>query len=437
MMRDSLLNLYAENEESLAREGGEAIAAKRREALERFEVLGFPTKKSESWKYTSLKSQVAEHPRPVAPFATAQGHALEFKDIESYFLDEVDSYRVVFVNGVYSSWLSSTTHHGLDVCTLGSTWRKSPAWMHDHFAALDTLDEPLVLLNRALAREGAVVRIPKNLVADKPIQVFYFTTSDEPLFAQIRNLVEVEEGAQVEIVERHQSLNGKAHWTNAVTEIHAAPNARVRYTKLQNDVSTATLTDATFVHQDRDSQVVVNTFSCGGRLTRNELRFALMGSNAEAHLHGLTLIHGQEHVDHRTFVDHAVPHCTSHEVYKGLFDGKSRGVFNGQIMVRPHAQKTLAFQQNDNLLLDDRAEVDTKPQLEIFADDVKCSHGCTVGQLDADALFYLRARGIPEAEARALLMLAFANDALAHVQLPALERKLHALIHKKLGASAS
>jgi Fe-S cluster assembly protein SufD len=436
-MHNTLLNLYAEHEADLARESGDAVASKRRAAIDRFEALGFPTKQWESWKYTSLKTTLATEYTTVPPFASASQHALEFKDLESYFLDELDAYRVVFVNGVYSSWLSSTTHQGIDVCTLGSSWRKNPEWLAENFAALDELDEPLVLLNRALAREGALVHVPKNTAADKPIQIFYFTTADEPLFAQVRNIVVVESGARVEIVERHQALNGKAHWTNAVTEIRVAPNAHVRYTKLQNDLSTATLTDATFVHQAADSTAVVNTFSFGGKLTRNDLRFHLAGSNAEAHLHGLTLINGDEHVDHRTFVDHAVPHCTSREVYKGVYDGRSHGVFNGQIMVRPQAQKTLAFQQNDNLLLNDRAQIDTKPQLEIFADDVKCSHGCTVGQLDTDALFYLRARGIPETEARALLMLAFANDALAQVELPALERKLHALIHKKLGVSVA
>ena len=432
-MKDALSALFTLHEDALARESGEGIAARRRAAMEAFEKTGFPTKKWESWKYTSLKNVVNTPFVIRTPFEAAAAHGLEFKDIQAYFLDEVDAYRLVFVNGVYSSWLSSSTHQGYDVCTLGSAWQKNRPLLSAQFCPELPSDEPLYNLNTALAREGAFVHVPKNTTVEKPIQVFYFTTGDAPLASQVRNIIVMESGARAEIIERHQALSTAAHWTNAVTEIIAGPNSQVRYTKLQNDEETATLTDHTRVVQSADSEVIVNTFSLGGKMTRNDLQFQLLGNNATAHLHGLTLIHGTQHVDHKTRVDHAVPHCTSEEVYKGLFDGQSHGVFNGQINVRPHAQKTLAYQHNDNLLLDDRATVDTKPQLEIFADDVKCSHGCTVGQLDEENLFYLRARGIPEKEARALLMLAFANDALSHVHLPALERKLLELIGRKLG----
>lgn len=210
-------------------------------------------------------------------------------------------------------------------------------------------------------------------------------------------------------------------------------NAHMHWVKLQHDSPSAALTQHSVIEQKRDSHATVHTISTDGKFLRNNLDFKLVEPGAEARMFGLSLADGQQLVDHHTRVDHLAPHCVSRENYKGIFDGQSNGVFNGQIHVHLDAQKTLAFQENDNLILSEKASIDTKPQLEIFADDVKCSHGCTVGQLDEDALFYLRARGIQRKEAQALLMLAFAHDAVADIQHPSLQAKLHRLIGKKLG----
>ena len=220
-----------------------------------------------------------------------------------------------------------------------------------------------------------------------------------------------------------------------MTEIYAHRDAFVDYYKIQNDLSTASLIDNTYISQERNSNVRVHTFSLGGKLTRNNLNFYHKGEHCDSTLKGVTLLKDHQHVDHYTLVDHASPNCESHQDYKGVFSEGSKGVFNGKIHVDKLAQKTNAFQQNNNILLDDKATVNSKPQLEIFADDVKCSHGCTVGQLDKEALFYLQSRGIPRKEAKALMTYAFANNVLESVELPILKKRINILIANKLGVN--
>jgi len=250
-------------------------------------------------------------------------------------------------------------------------------------------------------------------VQKKPIQIINFSTGNESaLMVQPRNLIIAEDGAHVQIIERHQSLTDNPVLTNSVTEVYVGKNAEVDYYKIQNDKTTSSLIDNTFIKQERDSTCSLHTFSLGGKITRNNLRFYQHGVNCNSILKGVTILEGKQHVDHNTLVHHIEPNCESHQDYKGIFSEKSVGVFNGSILVDRLAQKTNAFQSNNNILLDDGATCNSKPQLEIFADDVKCSHGCTIGQLDNEALYYLRTRGIPKKEARALLMFAFANKVL-------------------------
>ena len=221
--------------------------------------------------------------------------------------------------------------------------------------------------------------------------------------------------------------------TNAVTEIFAAENAIIDYYKIQNDAKTASLIDNTYINQKSNSVVKVHTFSFGGKLTRNNLNFYQNGEHIDSTMKGITILGDKQHVDHHTLVHHIEPNCESHQDYKGVYGENSTGVFNGKIIVDKIAQKTNAFQQNNNILISDKATINTKPQLEIFADDVKCSHGCTIGQLDEDALFYLQSRGIPKKEARALLMYAFANNVLESVRISELKTSINRLIAEKLG----
>lgn len=403
----------------------------RTRAIKDFENSGFPTKKEEAWKYTSL-NKVLKHDYTVFP---KKENTLEYRDVEKYFIDDIDTYKIVFVDGIYSSHLSSTTHDKIDACLMSSAMNNSKYKpVIDNFFSKIAPKESLISLNTAFSREGAYIRIPKNTMADKPIQVVNFSTGNEAaLMVQPRNLIVVEENSHVQIIERHQSLTDHPVLTNSVTEIFADKRAIVDYYKIQNDNISASLIDNTFIEQHQESLCSVHTFSFGGDLTRNNLSFYQKGERIDSTLKGITVIEGKQHVDHNTLVHHTEPNCESHQDYKGVFGESSTGVFNGKILVNKKAQKTNAFQSNNNILLDDKATINSKPQLEIFADDVKCSHGCTIGQLDDDALFYLRSRGIPKKEARALLMYAFSNNVLESVKIPELKKRIKNLIALKLG----
>ena len=406
----------------------------RTNSLKQFEALGFPTKKNEAWKYTSL-AKLLKNDYSIFP---KKETTTELKDVKKYFLYDIDTYKVVFIDGIYSPFLSDTTHDGIDVCLLSAALTKDKyrATIETYFNTIAKKDDSLTALNTAFTKEGAYIYIPKSVVAEKPIQILHFSTSEQgAMLLQPRNLIVVEENSQVQIFERHQSLVPHQVLTNAVTEIFAAENAIVDYYKVQNDLDEASLIDNTYVAQKGKSHVSVHTFSFGGQLIRNNLNFYQKGEYIDSTMKGITIIGDRQHVDHYTLVDHAQPNCESHQDYKGIYADKSVGVFNGKIYVNQIAQKTNAFQKNNNILLDNTATINTKPQLEIFADDVKCSHGCTIGQLDEDALFYLRSRGIPKREAKGLLTYAFANNVLESVKIPALKLRINKLIAYKLGVS--
>ena len=405
----------------------------RTEAIKRFEAKGFPAKKDEAWKYTSLGKVLKQD---FSVFAKTE-FAVEYKDVQPYFIHDIDSYKIVFVDGKYASHLSETTHDGIDICLMSAALSK-PKYqvvIENYFNTIAEKDS-LTSLNTAFSNEGAYIHITKNKLVEKPIQIIHFSTGSEAaLLLQPRNLIVVDENAHVQIIERHQSLTDNPSLTNSVTEIFAAKRGIVDYYKVQNDKENASLIDSTYINQERESHVSVHTFSFGGKLTRNNLNFYQNGEYIDSTLNGVTIIGNKQHVDHNTLVHHIEPNCESHQDYKGIFGDSSIGVFNGKVLVNKEAQKTNAFQANNNLLVSDKASINTKPQLEIFADDVKCSHGCTIGQLDENALFYLRARGIPEKEAKALLMYAFANNVLESVKIPQLKNRINALIANKLGVN--
>lgn len=405
----------------------------RSDAIKLFEAKGFPNKKEEAWKYTSL-NKVLKHDYSVFP---KQENALEYREVKRYFIHDIDTYKIVFIDGKYSSHLSETTHDGMDICLMSAALSK-PKYriiIENYFNKITTHDS-LASLNTAFSHEGAYIHIPKNKLVEKPIQIIHFSTGSEAaLMLQPRNLIIVDENSHVQIIERHQSLTKNAVLTNSVTEIYANKRAIVDYYKVQNDNQEASLIDNTFIKQKQESHASVHTFSFGGKLIRNNLNFYQHGERLDSTLKGITIIGDKQHVDHNTLVHHITPNCESHQDYKGIFGDNATGVFNGKVVVNKEAQKTNAYQSNNNLLLNDKATINTKPQLEIFADDVKCSHGCTIGQLDENAMFYLRTRGIPEKEAKALLMYAFANTVLESVKINELKRRINKLIANKLGVN--
>ncbi|WP_338732525.1 Fe-S cluster assembly protein SufD [Mangrovimonas cancribranchiae] len=428
-LKDKLVSSFMAFEDHL--EDTSPIHDVRNQAIKLFEQEGFPTKKDEAWKYTSLKS-VLKHDYSLFP---KQETSIEYKDIKKYLIHDIDSYKIIFVDGKYSSYLSETTHDGIDVCLMSAALAK-PKYrlvIENYFNKAATKDS-LSSLNTAFSSEGAYIHISKNKLVEKPIQIVHFSTGNEAaLMLQPRNLIVVDENSHVQIIERHQSLTDNPVLTNSVTEIFANKRAIVDYYKIQNDNQNASLIDNTFIKQKQESHASVHTFSFGGKLTRNNLNFYQNGERMDSTLKGITIIGDKQHVDHNTLVHHIEPNCESHQDYKGIFGDSATGVFNGKVVVEKEAQKTNAYQSNNNILVSDKATINSKPQLEIFADDVKCSHGCTIGQLDESAMFYMRSRGIPEKEARALLMYAFSNNVLESVKIPEIKQRITKLIANKLG----
>jgi len=403
----------------------------RSEAIKQFELSGFPNKKLENWKYTSLKNLLNNDYN----ILSETNNVLEFKEIRKYLIDDIDSYKIIFVDGKYSSHLSETTHEGMDICILSAalTQSKYELIIENYFNKIANKDG-ITSLNTAFSNEGVFIHIPKNKLVEKPIQIIHFSTgSESSLMFQPRNMIVVDENSQVQIIERHQSLSKNKVFTNSVTEIYTDKKAIIDYYKIQNDNLQASLIDNTYVHQERNSIFSMHTFSFGNELIRNNLNISQNDEFIETIIKGVTIIGNKQHVDHNTLIHHNNPNCNSHQDYKGIYDNKSTGVFNGKIIVEKQAQKTNAFQANNNVLLSNKATINAKPQLEIYADDVKCSHGCTVGQLDKNALFYLKSRGIPEKEATALLMYGFANNILESVKIPEIKARINHIIASKLG----
>lgn len=430
-LKDKLVSSFLAFEEDL--DTNSYVHDIRSEAIKEFETTGFPSKKDEAWKYTSLNALLKQD-YSVFP---KKEDAIEYRDVKKYFIHDIDTYNIVFIDGIYSSHLSNTTHDKFDVCLMSSALSrdKYKPIIENYFNKIAP-KTGLNALNTAFSYEGAFIHVPKNKMVDKPVQIVNFATGNEAsLMLQPRNLVVVEENSHVQVIERHQSLNSNPVFTNAVTEIFADKRAIVDYYKIQNDKESASLVDNTFIEQKQESLCSVHTFSFGGKLTRNNLNFYQKGERINSVLNGVTIIEGKQHVDHNTLVHHIEPNCESHQDYKGIFDEKAVGVFNGKVLVNKEAQKTNAYQKNNNILVSDGATINSKPQLEIFADDVRCSHGCTIGQLDEDALFYMRSRGIPKKEARALLMYAFANSVLESVKIPEVKKRINKIIAMKLNVS--
>ncbi|OZV70950.1 Fe-S cluster assembly protein SufD [Winogradskyella aurantia] len=430
-LKDKLVSCFMAFEDTVNIES--PIHDIRTQAIKNFEIEGFPTKRQEAWKYTSLNS-ILKYDYSVFP---KHEKALDYGEVKKYFIHDIDSYKIIFVDGKYSSHLSQTTHDGIDVCLMSAALTK-PKYrlVIDNYFNKIAAKDGLSSLNTAFSAEGAYIHIPKNKVVEKPIQILHFSTGDESaLLLQPRNLIVVDENAHVQIIERHQSLTDNPVLTNSVTEVFANKRAIVDYYKIQNDRQTASLIDNTFINQKRESVAKLHTFSFGGKLTRNNVSFFQNGERIDSTMKGITIIGNKQHVDHNTLVHHIEPNCESHQDYKGIFDDNATGVFNGKVVVEKEAQKTNAFQANNNILISDKASINTKPQLEIFADDVKCSHGCTIGQLDESAMFYLRSRGIPKKEARALLMFGFSNNVLETVTIPEIKNRITKIIAQKLGVN--
>ena len=405
------------------------LSSERAEALSQFLATGFPTKKDEEYKYTDLSEAVNKQ----YSLTPKQEFHITKEQLDQLHLGEEHFDFIVFVNGKFQKALSKISVENAEFLTLNNAFSSNKDLVEKYFNQIKPKNTAFTALNDALYSDGFFLFVPKNTVIEKPIHLFYISENqDENVFYTTRNLLIVEEGAKVEVIESHHNFDETYTFTNSVTEIFVGKNAKADWHKLQNDSQTTYLVDSTFAKQERDSLATVNTFAFGGKLVRNNLDFIHTGENINSFMNGITIIGNEQLVDHHTAVHHNEPNCESYQNYKGVIKDKAHGVFNGKVFVNKIAQKTNAYQQNNNILLSEGATIDTKPQLEIFADDVKCSHGCTVGQLNDEALFYLRARGISKKEAQALLLYAFANDAMENIDIEPLKLKVAKLLAEKL-----
>ncbi|WP_407403832.1 Fe-S cluster assembly protein SufD [Chryseobacterium sp.] len=406
----------------------------RTQALSKFETLGFPTKKDEEYKYTNIK-EITEKDYNFFP---KESHNITREQLDTLHLGEENFDWIVFINGKLHKELSKISIENTELLSFNYALNDEnhKDIFDQYFNTIAAKDLAFTNLNEAYCKYGFFMKVPKNVIIEKPIHVFYISQNqEENTFYNTRNLLIVEEGAKVEIIESHHNFDESFVLTNSVTEIFTYPNGKADWHKVQNDSDTSYMVDHTFARQEKDSLTTVNTFTFGGKIVRNNLDFIHNGSNINSFMNGITIIGKDQLVDHHTAVHHNFPHCESYQNYKGIYKDQSHGVFNGKVFVDKLAQKTNAYQQNNNVLLSEGATIDTKPQLEIFADDVKCSHGCTVGQLNEDALFYLRARGISKKEAQALLLFAFANDAMQNIDIIPLKEKISKLLTEKLEVS--
>jgi Fe-S cluster assembly protein SufD len=429
-LNDWYLSQFDAFEKTLNGESKSPLHAVRREAMDKFHAIGFPTSRNEEWRFTNVAPIAKVGFKPVLQFSPS---GVTRTDVEKFSFNT--GHRLVFINGHFASDFSGVGNvpKGVVVGSLATAVRSSDPNALSSLARQLKIDEtPFVSLNTAFLQDGAFIFVPEGIAIDDSIQLLFIASGKQPFLVSPRNLIIVGKRSRVSIVESYVSLTDQSYLTNAVTEILAGDESIIEHDKLQNESRKAFHVAMIHSRLGAKAELTSNSIAVGGAIVRNNVTVVLDAEHSECTLNGLSLGTGTQVIDNHTTIDHAKPNCSSHELYKAILDGKSKGVFNGKIFVRPDAQKTDAKQTNKTLLLSDEATIDTKPQLEIFADDVKCTHGATVGQLDAEQVFYLRTRGIGEMAAKDILTFAFASDVVGRVHVEPLKRQLESLIHERL-----
>jgi Fe-S cluster assembly protein SufD len=433
------LSHFARLEEKLERDGESWLHKVRKDAIGRFAELGFPTTRLEEWKYTNV-APIAKTPFQAAEFrwdGLIDGDLAELPLAHSAFRERCS--RIVFINGHFSPQLSSSDlPEGLVVGSLALAIKQNTPTVKEHLTRYANYQQQaFVALNTAFLEDGAYIEVPRGITPAAPIYILFVSTADEPIASHPRSLIIVGDGSQASIIEDYLALGESSYFTNAVTEIVVGENSVVEHYKLQAENERAFHVSTVQVTQARSSSFTSHSISFGGALARNDVNVALNGDGAECTLNGLYITDNEQHVDNHTVIDHLKPHCNSRELYKGILDDRSSAVFNGSIIVRKDAQKTDARQSNKNLLLSEGATINSKPQLEINADDVKCMHGTTIGHLDEDSIYYLRSRGVGLNEARTVLTYGFANDVLNRMKVDAVRVRLECALLARLSSAST
>jgi Fe-S cluster assembly protein SufD len=430
-------DLYHENISKITDISSPYINSFREAAIERYRELGIPTRKNEAYKYTNLdiffKHDYKNYFMPVPDdFVKAEEFRCDIQDL--------DTHGLVLLNGFYPTINDKLKQlpSGVWIGSLNEAAKKFSDLITRHYGRYAKSDsDGLVHLNTAMASDGVFVYAPKGVVLNKPIQVVNLVHSDEDMFNQHRNLIIVEENAEIALIVCDHTMTPRKFLTNAVTEVYVGENAHFDIIRVQNEHNNACKITHTFIHQEKNSTASSNNITLHGGLIRNSTHHYLEGEGAESHSYGLFLADKWQHIDNYVNVEHSAPNCTSNQLFKGVLDDMSTGAFNGRILVKPDAQGTVAYQKNNNILMTDDAKMDTKPQLEIYADDVKCSHGATVGQVDENALFYLQSRGINKREARQMLMFGFAHEVIQNIKIEPLRERMDNLVMQRLKGELS
>lgn len=434
-IKNSFINEFRQFEASLNGSAQGLLHEKRKASLSLFGEAGFPHAKNEEYRYTNIGKALQKN---IGSNTGSAASELGADAIKGFLFPGLEANQLVFINGHYRADLSHFTGNGNEIVIqeLSEACRQQPekvAEALNKYARPES--DPFIALNSAFTHNGVFLEVPANVVVEKPVVIHFISDGSlQGSTSQPHNLFLVGRSASVSVVEVYNSTGENSTFTNVVTEIEVQANARVQYFKLQTEQDNALQVNTTNIHQQADSVVTTTTITLGGAMVRNNLNFTLDGQNIESNMFGLYYLKGDQHTDNHTVVDHCKPHCQSNELYKGIMDDRSTGVFNGKIFVRQEAQKTNAFQSNKNILLSDNATINAKPQLEIWADDVKCSHGATTGQIDEEQIFYLRSRGLSEKSAKSLMLYAFAADIVDHITIEPLKEHFLNILSEKLKA---
>ncbi len=429
--KHQLLAAFQLNEDRMNGASKAPLHQIRRAALAQFDRLGFPTIRHEEWKYSNVAELLKEN------FALDSRSALTADDLAPLHIPNLEGNIIMFVNGMYRPDLSRIVSPAsqVQITNFAQATKDNPDFVGLHFSRYaDYQDNAFTALNTALSSDGVVIQVPDNTTVEEPISLRFITDArQQNIASQPRNLIVVGKNAEVTLAESYRTVGEGTSFVNVVTEIVLDRDARMQYYKVQNETDNAYHVGTTQVSQSDSSHFYSATVTLNGNFVRNNLNIVLNGQHAEAFMYGLYMPNGKQHVDNHTLVDHAMPNSYSNELYKGILNDKGTGVFNGKIYVRPDAQKTNAYQSCKNVVLSSGASMNTKPQLEIYADDVKCSHGTTTGQLNDEALFYMQSRGIPKEAARTLLLYAFVQDVLSQVKIQPIREYLEGVVAQKLG----
>lgn len=435
--KEQIIDLYLNNLQNIVEHSTHLMNRHRQEAIQNFKIIGLPNAKNENYTYSRI-DKVFEHdyhnifvPRQID---------FNIDDIFSCDILDLDTHMVLTLNGFYLPNTSSLNilPSGVVIGSIIDAAERFPELIEKYYNSLaHNHDDGLVAMNTAIAQDGVFVYVPSGVTLDRPVQIINLLMSDSNQMVQYRNLIVLEHDSNANVLICDHTLSPSRYLSNVVTEVVLGQNASLELIKMQNEHDQSALLTHTFVEQAANSMLKTNIISLHGGFIRNGLHIRLAGQGASAEAYGLFTGDRQQHHSNATFIEHAVPHCNSRVLYKGILDDQATGAFNGKVLVQPNAQKTEAYQGNHNLLLTQQAKMNTKPQLEIYADDVRCSHGATVGQLDDEALFYMRSRGIDARQAKLLLMFGFAHEVVQHTGIESLRARIDDLVRRRLNGELS